>query len=345
MKTAFAFLLLLFIIPGTKLHAQKFTNASDYFQFIGKEFKQVSDEMWDYTSAAAHGKRARAVENKRKELISQISSSIVKVKGLPPFEGNKSYRDSVVSYLQLNKMILNHDYAKIVDMEEVAEQSYDAMEAYMLAKEMADEKQERASDMVTAEEKKFAEENNITLVENPDKVARKLAEAGKVYKYYNEVYLIFFKSYKQEIYMIDAQKKGNFNAMEQNKNALIQTSAEGKTKLAAIAPYKGDNTVKAACLELLNFYEKETAKFNDIANFYIQKEKFDKIKASIDAKSAAQRTQSDIDQYNAAVNEFNNATNKYNAVNQELNQTRTRLIDKWNSASDNLIDKFVPKRK
>lgn len=332
-------------ICSVDMHAQKIDNAGEYLSFIGKEFKQISGEMWDYTSAAAHGKSARTVENKRKEIVNQLTKSISKIERLPDFNGDASYRDSVVSYLKLNKLVMNEDYAKIVDMEEIAEQSYDAMEAYMLAKEKADDKMEAASDMLDIQEKKFAAGNGVTLVENEDKVSKKLKVAGEVYKYYNVIYLIFFKSYKQELYLLDALNKGDFNAMEQNKNALSKTAAEGKTKLAEIKPYKGDASVKAACLELLNFYEKETTRFGDISNFFLQKEKFDKIKTSFDAKKPAQRTKTDVDQFNAAVNEFNASSNKYNATNQDLNQNRSKALEKWNTASEKMIDRFVPKKK
>lgn len=346
MKTtlkSIAFICTILCLSGYTLYGQK--DAVAYLESIGKEFKQISNETWDYTSAAAHGKKARTVENKRKDLVSQITKSITKIKSMPGYEGNTAYRDSAVAYLKLNQLVINEDYAKIVDMEEIAEQSYDAMEAYMLAKEKADDKLQAAGEMIEAQEKKFAADNNITLLEGQDKISKKLAEAGKVYKYYNPIYLIFFKSSKQEMYLIDAQNKGDFNAMEQNKNALAQTAAEGKKKLAEIKDYKGDNTVKAACLEMLTFYEKETQKFGDISNYYIQKDKFEKLKTSFDSKSQSQRTKKDVDQYNAAIAELNTATNKFNATNQTLNQNRAQLIEKWNNSSEKLIDKFVPKKK
>jgi hypothetical protein len=333
------------LIATASTKAQNFNNGFEYMEFIGKEFKQISTDMWDYTSAAAHGKKAKTVEIKRKELVTQITKSIKKIEKLPGYNSNTSYRDSVLAYLNLNKLVLNDDYAKIVDMEEIAEQSYDAMEAYMLAKQKADEKQQLAGDMIDNEERKFAAANNINLIEGNDKISKKLEEAGKVYKYYNEIYLIFFKSYKQELYLIDAQNKADLNAMEQNKNALAKSCQEGKTKLENIADYKGDVSVKKACLDMLNFYESEATKFSDITKYYITKEKFDKINASFEAKSQSQRTKTDVDQFNAAVNELNEASNKYNAINQDLNQNRTKNLNKWNNDSEKLIDKFVPKRK
>lgn len=337
--------IVLLVFLTTTSQAQNFKNGFEYMDYIGKEFKQISTDMWDYTSAAAHGKKARAVENRRKELVSQISKSIAKINKLPGYEGNTSYRDSVLSYLNLNKLVLNEDYAKIVDMEEISEQSYDAMEAYMLAKDKANEKQKRAGEMIDNEEHKFAAANNINLIEGKDKIGKKLEEAGKVYKYYNEIYLIFFKSYKQELYLIDAQNKADFNAMEQNKNALAKVSAEGKLKLEAIKDFNGDLSVKKACMDMLDFYGKEAEKFTEISKYYLAKEKFDKINASFNAKSESQRTKADVDQYNAAINEMNASSAKYNAINQDLNQNRNNYLTRWNNASDKLIDKFVPKNK
>jgi hypothetical protein len=324
--------------------AQKFDNAGAYLQHVGKEFKQISADMWDYTSAAAHGKGARKVENKRRELLSQINTSMSRIKMMPSYEGSTALRDSVASYLTLNRLVLNQDYAKIVDMEEIAEQSYDNMEAYMLAKEQADNKLTTAGEMLDDEERKFAAEHHITLIETQDKIGRKLAEASRVYKYYNEIYLIFFKSYKQEVFLLEAQKKGDFNAMEQNRAALAQNSTEGKTKLAAIKGYQGDLSVKQACTDLLSFYVTETKKFNDITAFYLEKEKFEKIKASVEAKGQS-KTNDDIKQYNETANSYNAALAKYNVINMDMNNNRSRFLTNWNESVDKLFDKYVPKRR
>ena len=48
------------------------------------------------------------------------------------------YKNKVLKHMRLNESLLKHDYAKIVDMKTVAEQSYDLMEAYIVAQELAD---------------------------------------------------------------------------------------------------------------------------------------------------------------------------------------------------------------
>jgi len=48
---------------------------------------------------------------------------------MPPWKGDRSYRNSSVAYLKLVYHVFNEDYGKILNLEEIAEQSYDAMEA------------------------------------------------------------------------------------------------------------------------------------------------------------------------------------------------------------------------
>lgn len=349
MKT-FTSILSIALLTGATLYcnsmrSQDTKTAIGYLDYIGKEFNDIQENTWDYTSSVAHGKSAKKVEKRRKEVIAANQDAIRKIKKLPAFDGNTAFRDSAISFLNTNYAVMNFDYAKIIDMEEVAEQSYDAMEAYMLAQEKANEKLHSAGEMIGNEYKKFAEANNIKLIEGKDKTSKNLEIANQVYKHYNEVYLIFFKSYKQEAYLLDAMQKSDVNGFEQNKNALIKTSTEGLTKIKEVKPYKGDATVKLACEQVLNFYKDEAEKkLSNAAEFFVKKENFEKIKKAFDAKPANQRTKQDVDQYNNAVNEYNAASTKFNNINAELNAKRNQLLENWNKIASNFTDKHTPKK-
>jgi hypothetical protein len=341
--TLLTFLCITFFISNSA-RAQK--SAVDYMENINKELTAIMTDTWDYTSAVAHGKTARKVETKRKELIKTSLLAKNRIARMPAFEGDAAFRDSVVAFLDINYKVLTQDYEKIVNMEEIAEQSYDMMEAYLLAQEKADERLNTASDRMADEQKKFAAKNNINLLENKDKVAKKLESAGDVIRYYNEIYLIFFKSFKQEAYLIDAMNRSDLNAMEQNKNALLTTATEGLEKLSKIQPFKGDANLKAACKNILEFYKEEaSSKMPDIIDFYMKKEKLEKVKAAFDAKPEKKRTQQDVDQYNGAANEMNAGLNKYNSTNDNLNKNRSNLLEKWNNAAAKFMDNHVPKYK
>jgi hypothetical protein len=337
--------LILLIGFNTPVSAQQ-NKAVIYMERIGREMNAIMVDSWDYTSEVAHGNSARKAETKRKELLRTSKVAIDRVSKMDGYAGSTQYRDSVIAFLQINYIVLNEDYSKILNMEEIAEQSYDNMEAYLLAQELASERLDLASDMLMDQQQIFATANNINLLESKDKVARKLEKSGGVINHYNEVYLIFFKSYKQEAYLLDAMIKKDVSAMEQNKNSLISMSADGLVKLKSVKAYNYDKSLIGAANTALDFFQKEAStKMATIIDFYMQEEKFNKIKASFDAKPQSKRTKDDITQYNTAVNEYNSKLNSFNKLNTELNNSRNAVLTNWDKTAKNFMDRHIPRYK
>jgi hypothetical protein len=339
-KTA---LLLLIVCSQFSMKAQKFDKAIDYMNYISNESKKISSDMWSYTSAVAHSGKARKIENKRKDLIETVNDAKKRISKMSDFNGDKSYRDSMISYLTISNIVLTEDYSKIIDMEELTEQSYDKMEAYMTAQQMANDKIDIASEMINNKERLFATANGITMTEEKDKTGKNLEKAGEVFKYYNVLYLIFFKSYKQEMYLLDALQKKDVNALEQNKNSLITISNEGLLKLNAIKGFKGDVTVKMACQKMLQFYKKEaTDKVGFMRDFILKSDNFNKQKAAFEEKKS--HSNEENNSYNKVVNDFNTAIAAFNKVNADLSKERSTDLDGWNNSVQVFLDKQVPKK-
>lgn len=335
-------LISLTLTAAVSLKAQ---NPVQYMEKISMEFKKISEETWDYTRAVAHNKKARQIEGQRKQMLNANRNGLNRIKNMQGFKGNTAYRDSTLRYLELSYAVLNNDYSKIVDMEEISEQSYDAMEAYMMAQQIANDKLEAAFDIAVAANEKFAAENNIQLIEEKSKTGEKMEKASEVFKFYNQIYLVFFKPYKQEAYLIDAQSKGDINAMKQNQESLSKLSKEAKEKLKAIVPYRNNTSLKAACTEVMDFYIMEAdTKVPALIDFYLKKEKFDKLKTATD-KKGKNLSQSEVNEFNAAVNDYNKASADYNKINADLNAKRSSALDGWNSAVSRFLDKNVSKKK
>lgn len=320
--------------------------ALDYMNNFSTEYSKIQKDMWDYTSSVSHGKSARNVEKRRMELIQTSNQALTKARSVKPYENNSQFKDSVVEYFRMVNLVLKEDYGKIVDMESIAENSYDAMEAYMTARELASDKLSEASHMINREQKRFAESHNITIVEQQDALDKKMEIAGEVYDHYNEVYLIFFKSYKQEAYLMDAISRKDLSAIEQNTEALNMNAKEGLEKLKTVKLYNNDRSVIEATKKLLEFYVSETEKdMKIVSDYFLKSENFTKAKEAFEKKSEKSRTKEDVDTYNKAVNEMNAAVNQYNATNETLNKNRSKLTDGWNSSASTFTDKHVPKGK
>ena len=345
MKTGKFLLLIAFLFTGAVALAQDFDNPAKYNEYINKMLDNVSKKYLSYNSAMAHGKNGRKIDKQRTKLMDEVQESRMNISGLPSYNGDKAFRDSAVSFLKLYFNVLNEDYSKIVNMEEIAEQSYDLMEAYLLAQEKVDEKMQEASGKMQQAQKNFAALNNMTLTTNSnDELSLMMKEVGETNEYYHKAYLIFFKSNKQDLYLMEAVQKGDLNAIEQNKNALISTSKEGIDKITALGAFKGDNSLVSACKALLTFYSKvANEKVTGMTDFYLKKDKFETLKKEMDKKN--NRTQQDIDAYNKAVNDFNAAAGVFNNVNKAVAENHNDLLKDWDQAVNSFMAEHTPKYK
>ncbi|MFI5186974.1 MAG: hypothetical protein ACHQF0_09630 [Chitinophagales bacterium] len=339
---AFVFVFPVLLLVFYNSYAQQFDNPGDYMSYITKADEDMTAVYLSYLSAVGHNKSVRKVEKRRQEVLNSISDTRFKIQGMQPWKGDRSYRDSTVSYIKLLYNVFNEDYAKIVDMEEIAEQSYDAMEAYMLAQEKAGEKLQEAAEKHNKLQKEFAVKYNVTLIEEETKLDIKSKQASDLMDHYTEVYLVFFKPYKQEGYLMDAINKKNIVGIEENKNSMQKFAEEGMEKLKTMKGYNNDPSLIVACRETLQFYKMEATKMQAATDFFMKEDNFDKVKKGFDTKPVSKRTKQDIDQYNKAVNEMNAAVNDYNSANKEINKQRQTAIDRWNDAVKKYLDDYMP---
>ncbi|MBC7935079.1 MAG: hypothetical protein H7Y86_06940 [Rhizobacter sp.] len=345
MKNFLPFVLILaFTIYSGKTYSQNFDNPGEYMGFISKQQENISKKFMAYASASAHGKKARKVESIRQKLLNEVQEARMNIGGMPSFKGDKSYRDTSVSFMKLYYNILNDDYNKILNMEEIAENSYDEMEALLNIKEAIDEKLEDGNKRVKDAQSTFAKAHNVNLIAGQEsELGQKLEKVHGLNKYYNEVYLIFFKPYVQEQSLVEAMSKNNITGMEQTRNTLKKYSEDGLEKLKTIKSFEGDNGVTAACKQLLQFYIKEADATAGASEYMLAKENFEKIKKEFDKKSGPSKAE--VDGYNAAVNDMNKKLQKYNQTINDFNKQRTESLNNWNKTVNQFFDEHTPRYK
>ena len=322
-------------------HAQDYDNPVEYMNVISKQRESVSKKFMTYVSASAHGKREKKVESLRSKLLDEVQEARMNINSMPSFKGDKSFRDTAVNFMKLYYNVLNEDYSKIINMEEIAEQSYDAMEAYLMAQEQVDKKLEEGNGKMRLALQAFAAKNNVNLTTNKTELGEMMEQVHVMNVYHHQLYLIFFKPYKQEAYLMEAVEKNNVTGIEQNKSSLLKYAQSGLEKLTGIKPFEGDNSVVIACRSMLNFYVKEVnEKLGAISDYLLTKERFETIKKEFDKKSSPSKEE--IDTFNKGVNDINKASQNYNATSQELNQLRKEALDNWNKTVNAFFDEHTP---
>jgi hypothetical protein len=189
----------------------------------------------------------------------------------------------------------------------------------------------------------FAEKHGVKMTEDKSALGKKLELAASAMHYNNRIYLMFFKAFKQEMYMLDAIQRSDLNAYEQNRNALSKIAVETLEVLDTTKNFRNDPSLKIACRKMMEFYKSEAGPKGEVfSEFFLKKENFERIKESVEAKNQSQRTKADIDNYNKAMEEFNLMVKKSNTLNQELNKNRSTLLNNWNQASQNFLGKHIP---
>jgi len=316
----------------------------DHMNYLNQLEENLSKKYLSYMSEVAHGSRARKMEKRRIELINSVNEAIQAATKLRPYKGDPSLRDAFKNYWLVLNTIFKEDYHKIVDMEEVAEQSYDEMEAYLLIQEKAGKKLHEAYRNIPAAYEAFAARHNVRLSEGQStKLSQRLDRAGRVNGYMNKVYLLFFKSNVQEELMFKAMEKNDVNGIEQSKNSMAKFSTEGLERLDTLKPYNGDGSLIVACRKVLEFQKDEAEnKVTFMTEFLIKKEDFEKVKKAFDSMPANKRTQADVDTYNKAIADYNKSVNLYNKTNESLNTNRTKVITHWETTRKKFMDVHVP---
>jgi hypothetical protein len=338
------FLFILLFLSLTNSFAQSAESPVEHMSYLSEREDQLSKYYLSYMSEVAHGERARKMEKRRMDLLNYIKETIKDANRLRPFKGDASLRNAYIAYWNILLSIFNEDYHKIVDMEEVAEQSYDLMEAYLLAQDKADQKLDEAYQKIPEAYNAFAASHNVRLTEaESTKLSRKLGEASAVNAYFKVIYLIFFKASVQEVYVLDALRKSDINGLEQNRGSMLKYAEEGLLKLDTIKPYKGDASLITATRKVLDFYKREADQDIPVqSDFLIKSDEFAKIKKSYDIKPAGKRTQADVDTYNKSVNDINSGVASYNKSIEASNKSRTVVINNWNASKKRFMDIHVP---
>jgi hypothetical protein len=326
------------------IHAQTIENAGDYMTALSNAQVGMDQKYMAYISASAHSRRERKIEKLRTQALESIDNARYKTMALPRYKGDNSLRQANIDYIQFCYRIFNEDYTKIVNMEEIAEQSVDQMQAFLLLEEKASEKLQEASENLSKAEKAFAAKYSVTLVDTKNDLTDKMGTAGLVNRYCDNLYIIFFKCNWEDGQLFKALNAHKLNDAEQARNSLIGFAKEGLEALKkdSLRTYQGNPTLAAGCREACQSYLSMAQ--NDIpklTDFYLKQENFDKIKKSLEAKGS-NKTKADVDQYNTAVKDLNASVNRFNQLNADLNTSRQELVMNWEKAEKSFRDELIP---
>ena len=341
MKSTLVTLALLTGLSCTVL-SQDMDNPGTYMSAISKARGEMDSKYMAYVSAAAHGRRARKVEKLRQQVLDNITESRWKTTDLPLYKGDNSLRQASIDYIKLIYIIFSEDYKKIVDVEELAEQSVDEMQVYILLQDKVSQKLHEGWEALDKATRDFAAKYHVTLTEEQSPLGQKLETASKLDKHINSIYLAFFKCNWEDNQLVKAMNNKKVNDMEQARSALSSYAVQGLKDLDTVKPFEGDASLVASARRALQFYQQEADKdVPKLTDFYVKEAEFDKQKQSMESKGNS-RTKEDVDAYNKAVADINAAVKSFNQTNQKVNGARTAAVNDFNDIEKKFADEHMP---
>lgn len=314
-----------------------------YMENINKAYKPVLTRQFDFARALAQGQSRDFVEKQRKVLLNEIRDSRIDIKNMPRYKGNAGLRDSTVAFLDVTFNLVSEDYARIVQLEPLAENGPEEMESFLMAQQVAYSRSSAAARGLKQAEEEFADQFGVRLVDSDDKFAKKLEELNRTFKYYNKIYLIFFKAYNQELSLFDAIETQKLDRMITEKRKLEVTANEGLSKLDKIGSYQGDKSLRTAARANLEFYRNESGvQLSQVIDYYEELETLRKLKAGLNEQGISREERLRRTRlYNDQVQKVNESTPDLNVMNEELNNERARYLAQWNRVSEGFLQKFI----
>jgi len=320
------------------------SNAAAYINAINTAETGMNRSYMAYISASAHSSRKRKIDKMREQAVQAILVCQSTIQGLSPYNGDNSLRQSSLKFVELCYKIFNDDYAHIVNMEEIAVQSYDEMHAYLLLQEATSDTLKVGNERMNNAVNSFAGKYGVMLTKGEKtELSEKMEETGKLSKYRNKIYLLFFKCNWEDGQLTLACNQKDVPKIQKFKEALGKYAIEGLAVLDTMKGFENDASLAQACKQALTFYKTEAeTQVPAITDFFAKEQSFLKQKEAMEAKAANQRTQQDVDTFNKAVADMNAGGNSFNQLNTDLNNSRNELMNNWMNTEKQFLDAHTP---
>jgi hypothetical protein len=310
MKSLTLFFLSIYFVGS--LTAQEFSTPVQYFDYLNNEHNQLAAKNLEYVQYSVHSEDVQEVESKRMEVIDQLGKAILKVGTLPPYKEDDTMRKELLTVLKMYLESFEIEFTEINMLKSESSESYESMQKYLEAQDVAEKKLAKAADQFQAAQREFAQKNNIKLIQAEEN--SEINQINKVNAYYRVVFMKYFRISKLNAAFTDAMNEKDVDNMQKARLQLLEATREELKKLRLFPDFNGDTEFRQAGINYVEFHK-------DLAEGDYNK--------MITIMKKENVSQEDVDTYNEIINRINTKTNDLNNA--------------YNNALNNLLRNNVPK--
>ncbi|MBD2769019.1 hypothetical protein IC235_14090 [Hymenobacter sp. BT664] len=300
----------LLVVAGFSASAQTFSDPVSYNNAIVNEQIDLLKKNLRYISKAAHSENDRKIENRRLEVVEQNKVAIAKLQHMPAYKGNNELRATALTAFKTMLQVYSADYKQVNSLATTRTQSFEAMQQYFDAQEVAGQKLAVVDDSVNAAQKRFAKQFGLGLEASKEsaRLAEYTRQVSAVNHYQHQVFLPYFRVQKASAQLTDALNAQDAAAFEAARVLLAAAAEKSAAELSAVSAFRGkDVAYRNAARDVANLYVVMcTNQFVKIAELLKQKDHL--------TKADAQAINGNINAYNTQNQKFNEAYNRTSAA-------------------------------
>jgi hypothetical protein len=328
------FIIIVLILGYDSIPGQR--KAPACFSKILDELSVINRLRNDYAAALTSGAPPLQLERCRRLFLNRTVDAIKIYSEKSPCGGDQGLRDSLLVYLGTSYACANEDFVSISDMKEISEVSFDAMESYLAARDNAYKALQNSAVSLNHAIERFAATHQIEIEKTPSKNS-----VSSSFTRYNAVYTVFFYSYKQEAYLLEAIAQEDIAGVEQNRKALLSSSIQGLLVLRDLEQ-TGSSSLDDACRRLLEFYHQEADELKPMAGYLSEAENFERSGSAFTSNRSTLQTPESTSAFCKSFVDLGKMSTELSESLRELSARRAMLIDAWQQSCSHYLAAIKP---
>ncbi|MEL7424256.1 MAG: hypothetical protein AAFN81_14750 [Bacteroidota bacterium] len=302
------------LIVGSLQAQQTLNNPIGYFDFFNQQHNVLAQKNMEYLQYAVHSDDIRVIAEKRLALLEQVKSTQEQVNEVPQFDNDAGLKATMTEVLSTYEELFDIGFQQVENLKVESQESFAQMERYLAAQTAAEKRMAEASARLLAAQKRFAQANRISLMEDGESTTQ-AEQLNALNEYQRDIFLRSFRLGKLNANFMVTMEKGDGEELENIRQAMVKAANEELPVIKAKPDFKGDTAYRDANVEQLEIIK--TLAENDYP-------------AIVNAvKKGGQLTQADVNAYNQAISKVNTLLNP--------------IAEKVNIALQNLLRSNVPK--
>lgn len=310
----------LFIAGALAAQPVSFDNPAEYSNYMVEQQIAVANKVLDLTSTSVSTDDAALVNKKRMEVVETLDNAINKISNLSPIGGKSDYRDEVLALMKRYKEVFVVSYVELTSLIERKNASIVDLENYLKAQEKVDKEIGQLEKEVSNAQSKFAKTHNMEMTENP--MAAKMERIAAANDYARLIFMEYLKLAKENEKFQTALTAQDAEAMKKARADMIRVAAPVVRRMETFKGHQSYSGFRDAGVKLVQYYERLSQ------NEYLELVEF------IQMSKTEPTTQEEVDKYNAGVE-------RYNAIINKMNVEHTDLINAFNLAHRELLQRNI----